>query len=247
MNKKEKEMSGIISAQTLVLEVTRRCNLHCRHCLRGEAQCVDMQKSTIDKLMPMLENVEEVVFTGGEPSLNVEAIAYFFEKCRERFHRVPAFYVVTNGKEKDLQLPLCYVLMQAYADTDDKEMCGISISKDEYHSSDGVCRIAEALTFYRDDKDMTKAKYDWVIPEGRAKENGIGQNRRLLKPEFYLINEDDFRDGNDDILEVETLYVSAREEVIGDCDYSYAHIASKKLCTLDVLPLYVKQLREKTA
>lgn len=63
-------MSAIINASSLILEVTRKCNLHCAHCLRGDAQCVDMSKSTIDKLMPMLGKVSSVTFTGGEPSLN---------------------------------------------------------------------------------------------------------------------------------------------------------------------------------
>ena len=35
---------------SLILEVTRRCNMCCAHCLRGEAENIDMQKETIDKV-----------------------------------------------------------------------------------------------------------------------------------------------------------------------------------------------------
>lgn len=35
-------MSAIINASSLILEVTRKCNLHCAHCLRGDAHSVSI-------------------------------------------------------------------------------------------------------------------------------------------------------------------------------------------------------------
>ena len=104
-------MSAIINASSLILEVTRKCNLHCAHCLRGDAQCVDMSKSTIDKLMPMLGKVSSVTFTGGEPSLNTGIIEYFFKRFEETHSYVPSFFVATNGIGKERQLELCRILM----------------------------------------------------------------------------------------------------------------------------------------
>lgn len=37
-----------INVHTLIVEVTRRCNMTCKHCLRGDAQSLDMQKETVD-------------------------------------------------------------------------------------------------------------------------------------------------------------------------------------------------------
>lgn len=118
-------MSAIINASSLILEVTRKCNLHCAHCLRGDAQCVDMSKSTIDKLMPMLGKVSSVTFTGGEPSLNTGIIEYFFKRFEETHSYVPSFFVATNGIGKERQLELCRILMEAYANMDegDRECC----------------------------------------------------------------------------------------------------------------------------
>ena len=39
-----------ISIDSLVLEITRRCNMSCEHCMRGEAQNIDMDLSIIDKI-----------------------------------------------------------------------------------------------------------------------------------------------------------------------------------------------------
>ncbi len=33
---------------SLILEVTRRCNMCCAHCLRGDAEDIDMEKETVD-------------------------------------------------------------------------------------------------------------------------------------------------------------------------------------------------------
>lgn len=239
-------MSGLIGTSTLVIEVTRKCNLHCEHCLRGDAQCVDMKKETIDKLIPMLDNVGQVVFTGGEPSLNTELIEYFFKQFHKLKGYTPAFYVVTNGIGREQQLRLCSILMDAYIDADDVDICGIAISKDEYHDLRNVCEIAKALAFYRDDKDMTNTTYDWVIQEGRAADNGLGTNQKKLHSEFYINNEEEFASG-EETLDVELLYVSALEEVIGECDFSYADIDEQKLCMLDELPEYIQQLRTNLA
>ena len=237
-------MSAIINASSLILEVTRKCNLHCAHCLRGDAQCVDMSKSTIDKLMPMLGKVSSVTFTGGEPSFNTGIIEYFFKRFEETHSYVPSFFVATNGIGKERQLELCRILMEAYANMDegDRECCGIAISRDEFHDDSDVCNIAKALCFYDNSKDMSNQQNsDWCIPEGRAMENGIGANERKMKPDFYIDNEDDFIDG--DTPDVEMLYISAKEEVNGECDFSYEDIDEEKLCTLDTLPAYLEHRR----
>ena len=66
---------------SLILEVTRRCNMCCAHCLRGEAENIDMQKETIDKVLDLVDKIEHVTFSGGEPSLNLPLIQYFFDRA----------------------------------------------------------------------------------------------------------------------------------------------------------------------
>ena len=59
-------MGNKLNIYNLVLEVTRRCNMCCAHCLRGEAQNMDMQKETIDKLLDQTDSISMVTFSGGE-------------------------------------------------------------------------------------------------------------------------------------------------------------------------------------
>ena len=62
----------------LFIEVTRRCNMSCKHCLRGDAQNLDIKLESIDLFLSKLKNkcFKRILFTGGEPSLNVEAIEF---------------------------------------------------------------------------------------------------------------------------------------------------------------------------
>ena len=113
----------------MILEVTRRCNMCCEHCLRGDAQNLDMAEETVDKLLEQVGSIATVTFSGGEPSLNVPLIRYFFKKARECGVMPYSFYVVTNGKAN--QLDLAAVLLEVYPEMEEPEACGISLSVDQ--------------------------------------------------------------------------------------------------------------------
>lgn len=69
----------ISSACDVVIEVTRRCNMCCAHCLRGDAEAVDIQERYIDAFLDSFANagyISSLTFTGGEISLNIPAIRY---------------------------------------------------------------------------------------------------------------------------------------------------------------------------
>lgn len=46
----------ISSACDVVIEVTRRCNMCCAHCLRGDAEAVDIQERYIDAFLDSFAN-----------------------------------------------------------------------------------------------------------------------------------------------------------------------------------------------
>ena len=60
-----------INTQQLILEVTRRCNMACEHCMRGDAQDMDMDIGLIDKALSSVSDIGCMTFSGGEPTLNV--------------------------------------------------------------------------------------------------------------------------------------------------------------------------------
>lgn len=45
----------IYSANNVFIEVTRRCNMCCAHCLRGDAESIDIQEKYIDAFLDNFE------------------------------------------------------------------------------------------------------------------------------------------------------------------------------------------------
>lgn len=205
----------------LILEVTRRCNMCCRHCLRGDAQNLDMSKEIIDKVLDSFDGFSMVTFTGGEPSLNIPIIQYFFEQAWIKRKMPSSFYLVTNGKEN--QEKLAMILLGVYPYMTEQEYCGIALSVDPWHEpvekTAGYCSILRGLSFYRDDKENMNLV---PIKEGRAESlNGSETVNVHGKESFYV------QDGYiDDEFAIDELYVAANGKLIGNCDFSYEHIDS---------------------
>ena len=63
----------MISIQNLAIEVTRKCNIKCAHCLRGDSQNKDIDLKYIDILLDQVNYIGHFCPTGGEPSLNIKA------------------------------------------------------------------------------------------------------------------------------------------------------------------------------
>ena len=154
-------MGNKLNIYNLVSEVTRRCNMCCAHCLRGEAQNMDMQKETIDKLLDQTDSISMVTFSGGEPSLNIPLIRYFFERVRETGVSVSSFYVATNGKEN--QMDLAQLLLKEYVGMEEKELSGVSISVDDFHEGGLDFSPVRALSFYRGYKEYKRGDWRWVM------------------------------------------------------------------------------------
>ena len=86
-----------IRIQNLAIEVTRKCNINCKHCLRGESENKNISLEYIDILLDKVDSIGHFCPTGGEPSLNVPAIKYFVDVCKKRNISIDTFYITTNG------------------------------------------------------------------------------------------------------------------------------------------------------
>lgn len=228
-----------IGVRSLILEVTRRCNMCCDHCLRGDAQNLDMEKQTVDALLEQVGSIGTITFSGGEPSLNIPLIRYFFERARE-FGVMPyAFYVVTNGKEN--QMDLATALLEVYPEMEEPEYCGVSLSVDQFHEDLDQFPIVKGLAFYsaqKEHKDFWDEK--WILRRGRAYENGLGSADSTK--EFCI--EDDGQDG----IMVEELYVSAEGCIYPDCNLSYEEMRDcYEEVPVENATIYLKGLLDKEA
>ena len=85
--------------ESLSFELTRRCNLRCNFCSRGEAQNIDISKNIIDKTFDEVKTYEigSIRLHGGEPFLMPEVIEYIIEQIITRKINVRQMHMFTNG------------------------------------------------------------------------------------------------------------------------------------------------------
>ena len=165
----------IYAANSVFIEVTRRCNMCCAHCLRGDAESIDIQEKYIDAFLDNFEKgayISSLTFTGGEISLNIPAIRYTLKAVKERGIAVGSFYMVTNGKAIDKMADLAMASLEwwTYCDEKDDDMCSLCISSDNFHEAIPYesKSILSGLKYNRNDK-VTDFHRAYLLNEGRAK------------------------------------------------------------------------------
>lgn len=238
-----------LTIQNLSVETTRRCNMRCEHCLRKNAQDVDMPETHLRELLSQTSHIDTVTFTGGEPSLALNVIRTFYRLADEYGIPVGAFYIVTNGVAN--QLALATLCLELYDRSYDKEVCGVALSVDDFHDSARQTNIVRALKFYRDDKEIyydarngmtlprTYHGDKWVVRTGRAAENNLGEPRDENATQKNFILE---RDVDDDII-VEELYLSANGHLYADGDLDYETMdADRTVAAKDAVETFDRML-----
>lgn len=198
----------------LILEVGRKCNLKCEHCLRGEAENITMPLEVAKLALDQFDYISCLTFTGGEPALYGKEISNIVDYIIDTNIAIGCFYVATNGTILDWQL--INALMRLYAYCEEKEFCQLDISNDHFHEADiGYCDINydiyKALNFTHMRGDIAEVS---LISEGRAEENGYGG--RTLQKDYPFSYEE-----YNETIDVEMVYVNACGGILSDCDFSY--------------------------
>ena len=235
-----------IYVSDLMIEVTRRCNMCCDHCLRGDAQNLDISDEVLEAIARDIQP-SSVVFTGGEPSLNIAAIKKYFALA-EKYGTLPcSFYVVTNGKEN--QEELAVALLRAYGKMSEPEMCGLALSIDCFHETvPAAAEIFKGLAFFSDtDKahPVDEQNSNWLLNTGRAAENGIGVRSpyEMCKSVEDLVLQDFIVSGERQI-EISDLYISSNGNVVSDCDQCYEDIDDCAVCKVQELKTLLETTME---
>lgn len=218
-------LNSILCGGGLVIEVTRRCNMSCKHCLRGTAQNVDIDLALIDKFLSKLKGkyFKCIVFTGGEPSLNTEAIAYTLECVKKYNIHIYAFQIITNGKNiTDSFVSICNKWIEFLGRGE------VDLSVDDYHDNVSVYdmnKLKKVKTF----GSWDRGQYD-ILNVGNAKKNSIGEcedmNIRSMLPNKFFIH-DKY------LIYASSLVLTCSGNINFSCDFSYEEEDKKKLCSLD--------------
>lgn len=199
----------MLSLNEVIIEVTRKCNMKCSHCLRGSIQNANIDNRHIRTLLKQTANINHVVFSGGEPSLNVEAIEYFVKVAQELDVEISSFYIVTNGK--NVKIDFIVAVLKLYAICWDKESCSLQVSNDLYHSEHGQYNdeLLNGLSFYSKRNQEDYARYN-LLKEGRAKTRG-----KFDVDEHYLSCKEDMDDCE--------IYLNVHGQIINGCNWSYTN------------------------
>ncbi len=138
----------------LTLELTRRCNMRCGHCLRGDAQDKSLSKAHIDALLDQTQVIGHLHFAGGEPTLEVGLMEYIADQLYERRIPIGSIDVISNGKiynddfvyvmkwYKEL-IDVCAKATTPkgtfYIPSEATDRCIVGISLDRYHTDHDLC------------------------------------------------------------------------------------------------------------
>jgi hypothetical protein len=203
---------------SVIIEVTRWCNLECEHCLRGNRQ---RKKQTYENLYNFLRNfsyVDVVTLTGGEPSLAPDVIGLFIDACRHLDLRVGSYYMATNAHKISTKFLKVWERLHHWCD--DNDISNVDISNDKFHLSNNdqwkLLDYAElnGLPCHKKyNKKIFLPDYEDCISEGRA-ENW--SKKTTEKTPFILrLSEDEisYADGE--------LYLNCKGNVIHGCDWSF--------------------------
>lgn len=227
---------GIVVAN-LIITLTHRCNMNCDHCLRGPSENVDIPYHVIDKILTQIDNIYDIVFTGGEPMLNTEAMRYIFNRLIELKKEPSRIWFATNGKIFDIDFIFDFVdfvlnhTIDAFDDLENGIGSTIAVSQDPYHDNIKYLDKWKLFRFVTDDKNwsVNHMNEDGVIRKGNAEINGIGKPRKMRR-DLYIDEYDDYYD-------IETLVIDVNGDILADCDFAYDEVEEYSLGNIKEAPL----------
>ncbi len=221
----------------LVIEVTRRCNMACAHCIRGEAQSKDLELRYVDDVLRNVGYVGTLTLTGGEPSLNVPAIRYIRDAFVKHDVTLGSLAVITNGKAVSDEFVLA--LMDLLLLTTEPEMNYVAVSGDMFHDEvprKNVQRLALLACFDADGHHTDFSRVP-VINEGRAK--ALSGTKRDNYAESF--EAEDY--GNGDMQVDSTVTLTVDGNLLSGSDYAYDNIDDILLGRADD-PLWLEKALE---
>ncbi len=127
----------------LAIEITRKCNKNCAHCMRGESQNLSITPLIIDKIFENIEDCEMISLMGGETLLEIQRIDYLVDKIINNWNTYH-IQLTTNGTIRDAAI--IDVLKKFCESGVDKEALLI-VSNDKFHNQNDS---KETYNFYNE-------------------------------------------------------------------------------------------------
>lgn len=205
----------------IMFEITRRCNLQCAHCFRGDAQNMDISEEIIDKTLDQI-SCSMFAITGGEPFMAPDKLEYLVDGIIKRRMLFSGFQLVVNGTIMDeravkslaaINKLATYLYENVYPEIwnkagkefdfekdakDYKPLIRVSVSVDDFHHNNPD----EAISYY---KSLVNNKYvdferqdEWTRTDddGNTKTQAEIRNDKVKAHETWVDNEGRAKDNH---------------------------------------------------
>lgn len=235
-----------LNVQDLILETTRKCNIKCVHCLRGDGDGTSMNDGLLRNIFRSIAHIGTLTFSGGEPSLVPEVLTSALRIARRYKIEIGQVYVVTNGRDiSDRFIGACNawhrycfessICLPDFCDLEDSYKairwnnhqdepigCHVALSMDIYHDDVPKTSLLKLLTLphIETNKYEPSADEDWIIRSGRADWNGMG-HAPLVSSRIPAMDLPDEITADTDPVWTEQLYIAADGAVMHDCNLAY--------------------------
>jgi len=201
----------------MVIEVTRRCNMQCDHCLRGEARNANLNVLALRALLCEVESVGSLTLTGGDPSLVPGIIRQVIKEFQTARVSLDYFYMVTNGKLVTDEF--LAAIFELYLLSEERDMCRLEMSNDGHHEDiepDNRTKLSAFSFFGMKNRydgvrldDEYKYGHSQLLYEGRVREFCWNSTPLTLNH----MDEEEFGSSY--------VYMNVHGDIYGNCDLSY--------------------------
>ena len=176
----------------VTVEITRKCNLLCTHCMRGEAQDLTISQDILDNFFSQVEAIDEVFFTGGEPLLELDMIDYVVDCIAKYNVKIERLALLTNGTIKDRRILDIY---NKFLTNGHDRTARLTISDDDFHNRKTSKEANEFYKKYNTNQDIwinvaeleisALEGYKHLVYAGRAVDL-INKNKKSLIEKNYI-------------------------------------------------------------
>jgi len=216
----------------LVIEITRKCNMKCGHCLRGDAQKDILDLKVIKQFIldNDIEDIGRLTITGGEPLLVPEKIEELTQMLHFLKVNLGSFYIATNGSSFTIEA--LWAIARLNFHCDEPEMSEVEISNSKWHEKERERLNLPSPEVFEEGfhSEVFKETFPELSDEIEATIGdmldtvSISMDHRLYKQDA-MISEGRFEVFGSSPLETDDtdmIYINALGNIIlGTCDASY--------------------------
>lgn len=222
-----------IYIKDFAIEITRRCNMTCSHCMRGDAQNIDIDHRDIQNILKHIKHIQHLSITGGEPSLNPKAIRYILKQLKHFNITVHKIDITTNGSRSSASKAFIDICSELYNYQEEKETdtAMLCMSDDRFHSHLEREKAISVLSKYPFFGLRGQSSNIFLFNEGRSAEGYPNP----IHP-IYL-NEENYVYGD--------VYLNAEGMILSNTNLSYQRQNDNKLCHSHDFLKYLKTTLKK--